>query len=285
MAIRYYLQTFHTRAFRKEPVRTIARGIRYEIMRRLDLEATISCAFGPHRFVWNTKGLPAKYGSAGFFVMRKYYEPLMEFGHTLIKPGDVVVDGGANQGVFTCAFASAVGESGGVFAFEPLSYAFRRLQRNVELNGFSNCVLYNGALSDRAGEAVIDSSIGPVSASITRDFGGRCLDRVVTTTVDKACASTSRLDFVKLDVEGAELATLRGARESIASHRPIVVVEAGNKEEYGPVRDYLAGFGYRPHIFDESGRLIPTGTAYAFNFNVIFLPENAGAKIPHLIGR
>jgi len=264
----YYTQIFRTRSFRVDPVWTLARGVLYRILRCLNASATILCDFGPYHFRWRTKALPARFGAAGFFVQRQYYEPLMEFGHRFLEPGYVAIDGGANQGVFTCAFAAAVGSTGLVLAFEPLNYAFLSLKANVALNEFDNCRLFNKALSDSEGEAFIDASSGPVSASITRDFGGGKTQIVPTCTIDSL--SLARLDFVKLDVEGAELATLHGAQRSLAAFSPVVCIEAGNEKDYRPVEKFLRTLGYSPHIFDGDGNLIPMPERFCFQFNVFF---------------
>jgi len=265
----YYTQIFRTRSFNVQPIKTLARGGRYEILRRMGASVTITCPFGPHSFLWRTEALPARYGAGGFFVQRQYYEPLIEFGYQFLRPGDVAIDGGANQGIFTCAFASAVGPMGRVIAFEPLAYAFRSLTANVGLNKFGNCTIFNQALSDSVGKTTIDASFGPVSASITRDFGGNITETIDTATIDSL--NLDRVDFIKLDVEGAELKTLHGAQNTLKAFRPNLCIEAGNEADYHPVADFLGGLGYLPYIFDGHGVIVPMAESFEFQFNVFFI--------------
>src|SRR5438094_750470 len=73
------------------------------------------------------------------------------FIESLVHPGDVAVDVGANIGYHTLIFARAVGERGRVFAYEPDPDNFRLLRRNVELNGYRNVRPFQAAVSDRSG--------------------------------------------------------------------------------------------------------------------------------------
>ena len=63
--------------------------------------------------------LGPKEGSRGIFLFRENYESLLSVGHRLLKPGDIALDVGANQGIYCCAFGSAVGPGGRVVAVEP----------------------------------------------------------------------------------------------------------------------------------------------------------------------
>jgi FkbM family methyltransferase len=266
----HYNEIFRTRSFRAQPLRTLARGACFEALRRSGATASFTCAFGLYRFRWRTKALPAGFGAGGFYIQRRYYEPLMEFGHRFLKAGDVAIDGGANQGIYTCAFAAAVGPTGSVLAFEPLDYAFSSLKANVALNGFVNCRLFHAALSDRDGSAVIDASVGPVCASITRDYG-----KAVTKAVETRCIDGLRLeqlDFVKLDVEGAEFQTLQGARQTLERFHPFVCAEANIEAEYRPVEALLSGLGYTPYIFDDDGNMAPMPEPFEVQSNVFFIP-------------
>jgi len=192
--------------------------------------------------------------------MRQYYEPLMEFGHTLIEPGDTVIDGGANLGIFTCAFAAAVGPQGRVIAFEPLPYAYDALADNIRANGFDNCEPHRSALSNQNGETKIDVRFGPVRASIVRDFGGTDVQTIPTCTIDSL--NVSRVDFIKLDAEGAELAAIEGTKATLCKFKPIVCVESTLEDEYGPVSKILVDMGYQPFRFDDNGDLIALTNSY-----------------------
>jgi len=138
----------------------------------------------------------------------------------VLRPGDVALDVGANVGPYTVLFGQWVGAAGRVMAFEPAPAAFRGLERQVALNRLTRIVeLHRAAVSDAVGEAefVSDGSAG--TNHLTGRAGGEGHRiRVPTTTIDAVCAERGvRPRLVKIDVEGAELAVLRGARATLAS--------------------------------------------------------------------
>lgn len=136
----------------------------------------------------------------------------------VVKPGATVLDIGANLGGYTVLLAQWVGPEGRVHAFEPAPGARAGLIRHVVLNGLGDrVVVHPEALSAGAGKARfravgIQGDNRLVSGSATDGI------EVSTTSIDDFClAHDVRPAFIKLDVEGAELDVLRGARATIAS--------------------------------------------------------------------
>jgi len=130
----------------------------------------------------------------------------------LIRPGDVVFDIGAHIGYYTLLFSRLVGEQGKVLAFEPDPTNFGLLQQNVLLNGCANVALYNVAVSDQAGS---------LSLYLSHDNAGdhriwkpeefRPSVAVQAIALDLFINSRPfRVDFVKMDIQGAEAAALNG---------------------------------------------------------------------------
>lgn len=140
---------------------------------------------------------------------------------SIVRPGDVAVDAGANIGLFTTSLARAVGEAGGVHAFEPNPETFQQLERNVRLNGLSNVHLNRLALSDSSGSAMLRSPVAnePGLASLSGE--GDPVAEVTVTTLDEysTAADIETIAFLKLDVEGAELDALRGAQGLVEDGR------------------------------------------------------------------
>jgi FkbM family methyltransferase len=136
----------------------------------------------------------------------------------VVKPGATVLDIGANLGAYTVLLAQWVGASGRVHAFEPAPSARAGLTRHLHLNGIRDrVVVHPEAVSDRPGTARF-RAVGMQGDN--RLLGSDTTDGidVTTTTIDEFCsASAIRPSFIKLDVEGAELQALRGARSTIAS--------------------------------------------------------------------
>jgi FkbM family methyltransferase len=139
------------------------------------------------------------------------FEPLeTQIVSAAIRPGDVVLDVGANIGYYTLLFARLVGESGRVIAFEPDPGNFRLLEKNVRANGYRNVVLKRQAVSDVTGKLRLYLS-GPNKGDhrLYDSADGRESITVEATTLDHAVGG-DRVDFIKMDIQGSEPAALRG---------------------------------------------------------------------------
>ena len=154
----------------------------------------------------------------------------------LIKPGNVVLDIGANIGTHTLSFAKFVQSEGFVFAFEPQRIAFEFLCANVLLNNLVNVFPLNAAVSDSMGEIMVPV-INPMSVSNTGAFkisGYSMGDSVRQLTIDSL--TLARCNLIKIDVEGMENNVIAGARKTILQHRPALFVENNG---YGNSQDLI----------------------------------------------
>ena len=139
---------------------------------------------------------------------------------TAVRPGDVVIDAGANVGSYTLLFAIWAGAEGRVFAFEPAPDAREGLRRHVELNGLADRVEIGPfALSSMVGSVRfhVDGASGTNAIAVASDRAAARAIEVETTTIDAFCEGHRlRPDVVKIDVEGAELDVIKGARQVLA---------------------------------------------------------------------
>ncbi|MBI3615708.1 MAG: FkbM family methyltransferase [Candidatus Omnitrophica bacterium] len=143
--------------------------------------------------------------------MGEVYEPLVwERLMAQAREGDVTVDVGAFIGLYTIALAKRVGPSGKVIAFEPNPQTFEELKRHVELNGIDHQVkLIPAAVSNHKGRVLFD--VGKKSeARITEGVGVKTL-WVEMVTLDEMFAH-SKVDLLKIDVEGHEEKVLEGGK-------------------------------------------------------------------------
>jgi FkbM family methyltransferase len=148
----------------------------------------------------------------------------------LVASGDIVVDVGANIGYIAANMARMVGPSGRVYAFEPASRFFTRLQQSMRLNGFTERVVTEQlALSDRTDRVTLN--VGATTASTVmegREFD-QDLERIQTTTLDEYFARTRGpgrpIRLIKIDVDGSEDRVLRGAENVLREMQPALVVE------------------------------------------------------------
>ena len=134
-----------------------------------------------------------------------------------VTPGIVALDVGANVGAYSVLLGQWVGASGRVYAFEPSRAAFRGLARHVSLNAQDGVVRVVGAaVSDVDGDAnlIVADTAGESRLAGPTEMGATT--SVPTTTIDAFCRREGiQPSFIKIDVEGAELAVLRGARHTI----------------------------------------------------------------------
>lgn len=144
-----------------------------------------------------------------------------------IEPGDVVIDVGANIGYYTLLAARLVGPTGHVHAFEPEPEAFALLERNVELNGYDNVTLVPKALGQENGRLALFLATNNRGDHRVYDPSGRrsSIDvDVVTLDAYLAEHDVDRVDFLKIDTQGAECSILDGARRTIARHSEMALV-------------------------------------------------------------
>ena len=142
-----------------------------------------------------------------------------------VKPGNAIVDVGANLGAHAVAFARMTGEAGRVVAIEPQREAFRLLCANLALNGCRHVEALRaaaGAARGRIRVPVLDYSVpgNYGGVALAADGAGEPVDVIALDELDlPAC------HLLKIDVEGMENEVLQGARATIARHRPLLYVE------------------------------------------------------------
>jgi len=183
------------------------------------------------------------YGGRGIFIFRDALEPEFEHLEDFLTPSGVFVDVGANTGIYTLKAAkhySAHGD-GTVVALEPFPGVLATLHHNIQANGFSNVRLRNFCAGDQTRPAKLWMNFNkPNSFSLSqRDAKAGCLSTLVVSLDDLfSWEGLGRLDFLKIDAEGAEKAVLAGGIKTINKYRPIILLEV-NINAAGPMpKDY-----------------------------------------------
>lgn len=228
------------------------------------------------------------------FNLRSFETRELAFAERFLQPGMTVLDIGANQGLYTLLASQRVGSRGRVFAFEPSPRERRALRLNVMVNRCRNVTIESSALGNEEGDSelylvqgpetgcnslrppvLMEGTSSPVRVSITR------LDRWIREQ------SIERVDFMKLDVEGAELSVLKGASELLNRNpRPVILAEVAD------IR--TAAWGYRAaeivtalecvgyHWFNvmADGSLVPVSQIDARESNLVAVPEERIDKLP-----
>mmetsp|Transcript_35279 Transcript_35279/g.109898 ORF Transcript_35279/g.109898 Transcript_35279/m.109898 type:complete len:417 (+) Transcript_35279:147-1397(+) len=190
------------------------------------------------------------------FVRREgTYEPgELNLYRALVKPGGVVCDVGSHVGAYAVPLAAHVGLAGLVHVFEPFRLVYQLLIANVALNGLANVHGHQVALGDASETRLVRgpslthaSNIGATrvfeqaaphfTAEHVLQYGGEEMVKVMT--LDSL--ELDHVDFIKVDVEGALAAVLRGAERTLRSHRPVVAAE----HEGDTAPPLLLDWGYR----------------------------------------
>ncbi|HEY2881364.1 MAG TPA: FkbM family methyltransferase [Pirellulales bacterium] len=243
---------------------------------------------------WNyTLYLPAKWRGGGCtapYVFREHYEPELLLLEQFLEPGMVFVDGGANTGVFSFTAARMVGPEGHVFTFEPGSTCFHALERSKKLNGFNQIHLAQQALSDHSGTARLYHHLGQENAFTLGVDENAPYDEVSIVSLDEVAKQQNleRVDFIKLDVEGAEELVLRGAQNVLKRWRPVVLFEinldAARRMKLAPdgACELLHSLGYELFSFDDNHDLVAAGELPTQVANRFAIPSESPAM--QLIG-
>lgn len=162
----------------------------------------------------------------------------------LIKPGDVVFDIGANIGWYTLNILLK-NKDISVYSFEPIKSSFKYLIKNLALNNQGTNKAYNIGFSDK-NEAVkfyfdVKCAMASSMANLREDSNTVMEECKINKMDDfvSSILSLEKLDFIKCDVEGAELFVFKGGFETIKKHKPIVFTEI--------LRKWSKKFGYHPN--------------------------------------
>ena len=156
-----------------------------------------------------------------------YDYPITRLIETLIAPGMVFFDVGANAGFESLVASTKCAE---VFAFEPLPSNLQRIRRNIEINGLKNVTVIEKAVGDREGSATlyVPESDNSGLASLNQMAGAKAID-VPVITLDRFVRELGlkRVDVMKIDIEGAEVMAFEGAKELLsAAKAPDVIFGA-----------------------------------------------------------
>jgi FkbM family methyltransferase len=220
-------------------------------------------------------------------MLDRYERDEVKFVQANVKPGDHVVDIGANIGFYTALFGTLVGPSGHVIACEPLEALADALERTVAENRFADRVtVHRVALDFRSGTVLLRHApitINQGAAYLspkTRLPPGHVDELVRAATLDdvvgeRPCA------FVKLDAEGAEPRILAGSRRTIARCRPTILAELNpillNRVDGKSANDLIgqmAANGYTTRLLRSSPSQVIDRYDDPTSINVIFSPNH-----------
>ncbi|MBM3969577.1 MAG: FkbM family methyltransferase [Planctomycetes bacterium] len=181
--------------------------------------------------------------ASGSRFVKGTYEPIQsEAFHRLIHPGSVVFDVGAHVGYYTVLSSVLAGPSGQVIAFEPLPANLKYLRRHLQLNACGNVRVLTNCVGEGSSTARFDDShgtgVGHLATAGRLEVQVRSLDEMVES------GELPIPQFIKIDVEGAELLVLRGAEQLLRRHHPTLVLSTHSDDLDRACLQRLSEFGY-----------------------------------------
>lgn len=167
-----------------------------------------------------------------------YERDKQELFARLLRPGMTAYDIGANVGFYSLLSSRLVGPDGMVYAFEPVPRNLRYLREHVRLDGAENVRVVECAVGESVGVLSFDESHDPHTGRLAES--GRL--KVPVKNLDSL--DTRPPDLIKMDIEGAEGAALRGAVETLKSHRPTILLATHGETVKGECLSLLTSLGY-----------------------------------------
>lgn len=172
---------------------------------------------------------------------------LQEYSSLQPRPGEFILDAGANCGMFTVLAGRAVGPSGKIVAVESDPKNFQKLRRNVIVNGLNNVITVQKALWSTNDKILKTDGVGVMAR-----VGASGTQKVRSTTVDSLSSDFGvTFDKMKIDVEGAECEALQGAQASLQKCRRLAL-EVEGEDHLREVRHHLTECGYDLRIANSS---------------------------------
>ena len=206
----------------------------------------------------------------------------------IVKKGDVCIDIGAAAGLYTLELSRLIGPKGKVLSVEPLDFARPLFSYLLGGKQQANVTLNNIALGSEHGESIIRVPVGQHGYVTGRSFlalGASGLGsnsefsrhqdiKVNVSTIDNLCSNEKieRLDFIKIDIEGAELAALQGGQKYIEQFKPsiLIEIEARHLKRFGytpnDIVNWLKKRGYTMYIWRKGWQITDKVTLGARNY-------------------
>lgn len=211
------------------------------------------------------------YMSGGLYWLGTHHWREMDYLRKYLEPDMCFIDIGANQGEFSL-FAAKYLKQGFVYSFEPQNDMYKMLEKNIELNSFENIKLHNFGLGEKeeilklytSGDTVLHAGWHEgLFTTFPTSYRNKFVQDVSIKRMDNVFSmdSITRVDMIKIDVEGAELFVLKGAKSFIKKFKPKLILEV-NEDTFRQAGystkdliNFLDSFDYSYYSFKSRGVL------------------------------
>ena len=165
----------------------------------------------------------------------------------LVPPGASAIDVGANIGIHTCVLSKCVGEQGVVYAYEPVMRNVRDLESNLLINQITNVVVRDVGVGAQTGSVPFHfTEENDFNKGMSR-YDPNAKDSIPVVSLDDDLRSVENIALIKVDVEGMEVAVIKGSREVLGKHRPYLVLEL-NQNDWS-ISDLAELIPYKHRVF------------------------------------
>ncbi|GAA4244653.1 FkbM family methyltransferase [Winogradskyella damuponensis] len=191
---------------------------------------TRNVGFGLKKSDSNSVIYKTRYDSLNIFTKQPLYNTVADFDNYQffhkVKEGDIVLDAGANVGFLSLLFVNKIGKKGHVYAFEPDKINIGMMQDNFELNKFDGHYTICEELLWNEETYVDFSESGNVASSAIWFSDDSKIVKKKAITIDSwmNSAEIKKLDFIKMDIEGAEIQAMEGCVETLLKYKPNLAI-------------------------------------------------------------
>ncbi len=233
---------------REHPIYALTRFIRWNVFKLLN--------YNFHATLWSYKFKFWINSHQSYWLYKNYYLDTVEFKfiNSIIRPNDVVFDIGANIGIYSLWFSKCINNNGRIFSFEPDEANMERFKYIIGLNNINSIYPQQIALSNSIGKAKFSMGLDEQNGLLNDSHASiEQFKMVNTNTIDNFCAENTVdvINYMKMDVEGAEWFVLNGALSMLTQQKiKIIQLEINNQLiKYNisvkQLVDYMNAFGYK----------------------------------------
>jgi len=259
--IKYYFSFFAHKSFLKSPVKILLRIIYLIGILISNKIVNISIKSGDSFYRIKASNLKKNQGGRSLIIFKDASDGFLQYGHNLLDKSDVVIDGGANQGIYSCLMSKNTGETGRVISVEPLETPLKMLTENIKINNFKNIKIIRCGLSNKniIGKIYYNknefgqATLLPNPINLTSDTEYQYIKLQTIDTLVKRL-KLDKVNFIKLDLQNAELIALEGAVKTIKNFKPGFYLEC-NKKKFKEIKNRLDKYKYSSYILDDKGNL------------------------------
>jgi FkbM family methyltransferase len=242
--------------FKKKPFRTIFLLIYLFILIIFKIRSTYKIKIKGKDYMYTFKPyLNFGMGGRGQFVFREYYDPFLNSGLKILPKSFNFIDVGCSRGFFSLFLLAHNDSEGRGVCIDPFDYALSDFKEVLLLNSLKNISILKGVVSNKINKKIYLNNIKiPSEASIVSNKFENNKDGFYceSFTIDQIINSMNlikKVDFIKLDAEGAEFEILLGSIESLRKFKPIVYLENTRKEE--EIKDLFLKHNYFLYYFNN----------------------------------